>query len=69
MNSTNGYLIGIWAIIGVLIAAGIALLTSGSVILAWGGVILMLLAIGGVGNWLWLAWRTTKVQLDNATEE
>jgi hypothetical protein len=69
MNSTNGYLIAIWAVIGVLISGGIFLLISGSVVLAWGGVILMLAAAGGVANWLWLAWRSTKKQLQETTEE
>ena len=59
MNATNGYLIGIWAVIGLLIGVAIFLRTSGSVVLAWGGVLLMLAAIGGSANWLWLAWRST----------
>jgi len=69
MNSTNGYLFAIWAAIAVLVGVAIALLTSGSIVLAWGGVILMLAAVGGAANWLWLAWRATKVQLSSEADE
>ncbi len=65
MNSTNSYLFAIWAVIAVLVGVAIALLTSGSIVLAWGGVILMLAAVGGAANWLWLAWRSTKAQLSD----
>jgi hypothetical protein len=69
MNTTNGYLLGIWAVVGLLIAVAIFLLTTGNVVLAWGGVILMLAAVGGAANWFWLAWRSTKAQLTTESDE
>lgn len=69
MNSTNGYLFLIWGIVAVLIGLAIALLTSGSIVLAWVGVLLMLAAVGGVGNWVWLAWHSTQAQLKSQSDE